>query len=126
MSSELPRPAIAEDGLEQRDQLAQGSRDRDVGRMTTGAEPLIERPNPGMAPDRADRRHVQYTSDIGPAAADGAPTTQGAAVAIDRGDAAQRGDWATRPPPELRQVRQESKGRDGANAGDRPQEGLRL
>jgi len=63
VSSGLPRPVIAEHGVEHGQELAHGGGQGDLPRMPGGAEALIERADAWVVADGGESGHVQDAPD---------------------------------------------------------------
>ena len=91
------------DRIQDRQDLPHACGQRDLNRLPGSAQPLIERPDHGIAPRRRHSGHVQHGPDLPAATADAALATPGAAVAIQWRDPHQGGDRAAVERPQFRQ-----------------------
>src|SRR6185312_1595086 len=92
VSSGLPRFSIPEHGVEDGKKLSHASGERELLRLSCGEEAAIEACDDGVVPAGDESGHVQSGADGFAPTPDGASAAQGAAVAIERGDADEGGD----------------------------------
>src|SRR5680860_1726862 len=97
----LPWCVIAEDGVEDGEELAHAGGDGDLGWPAAPDQASVESLQRGIAADGGQGRHVQGGADAGAAAHDHATAAEAAAVAVDRRDPDQGGDLAAIEGAEL-------------------------
>src|SRR5688572_19198585 len=85
MAGLAPLAAIAQDGVEDGEELADAGGERELGRLATADEALVEGLDRGLAPDRGQGRHVGGGADSAAAAREDPAAAEGAAVAVDPG-----------------------------------------
>src|SRR5690606_22633644 len=97
----LPCGALLDHCIDDGEELADRGHMRDLGGFAGGAEPPIERLDGGIPADGRVGRHEERGANVRPAAPRGARAAVAAAVAIERGDADEAGDFAAREGPEF-------------------------
>ena len=112
--------------IKNREQLAHASNQRDFENFALCRQTIVEVPNHRVTPGGDQGSHVQSTAHRGSAAPDGAPTFERAAVAVERGDANQRGDLFAIKGSELREFGEQGSAGDRTNAGRSAQQLLVL
>src|ERR1700726_5305715 len=105
MSSALPWFAVSQDGVENDDELSHAGGESLFAGFPGGAEFVVMRGDDRVLPAGNQGRHVEGAAHGRTPAGDGAAAAQGAAVAVDRSDADQRGDFAAGGAGPLRQLR---------------------
>ena len=119
----LPEAILAEQGVEQADELAHDGDEGDLVRLAAGEESFVEGLGRGFATDRGQGRHVEQVARLGAAAADGAAAAVLAGVAVEGSEAEQGSGLAAAEGAELGHVGAEAGGGDGAATGDRADAG---
>ena len=104
------------DRIEGRQHLPHTGGQRDLARLACAPQPLIERLDHRIAPDRRHGGHVQDGSDVAPPPADPAAPSPGAAITIQRRHADQSGDRAAVERTQFRQLGQQRPADNGADA----------
>ena len=119
----LPETILAEQGVEQADELAHDGDEGDLGRLAAGEESFVEGLGRGFATDCGQGRHGEQVARLGAAAADGAAAAVLAGVAVEGSEAEEGSGLAAAEGAELGHVGAEAGGGDGAAAGDRADDG---
>jgi Mrr N-terminal domain len=104
LKSGLPWSVVAEHGVEHGQKLAHGGSQGDLARVAGRAETLVEGADAGIVAYGREGRHVQDAADRASTPADHAAAPEGAAVAIERGEAHPRGDAAAIEPAEFGEI----------------------
>ena len=120
----LPQAVFAEEGVEQADEPAHDGDEGDFVGLAVGGEALVAELGGRLATDRGQGRHVEQMAGLGPAATDGAGAAVLAGVAVEGGEAQQRGGLTAAQGAEFGHAGTEASGVDGAEAGDRLNDGV--
>lgn len=83
----VPRLLVCCHGIENRQELAHTSRQRNLRHFASCTQALIKPFEDGLIPNCNERTHVQDGPDMGASAPRRAAAPQGATVPIERGDA---------------------------------------
>jgi len=86
--------------------------------FTVGAQTLVDGLEDGVAARGTEGRHVERMTHFAAPAADGAGAAERTAVAIERGEAGQGGDFVFGQRPQFRQGGEQGRGGEGADALD--------
>ena len=116
----LPEAILAEQSVEQADELTHDGDEGDLVRLAAGREAFVAGLGGGFAADRRHRGHVEQAAGMCAAATDGASAAMLSGVAVEGGEAEQRGGLAAAEAAEFGHVGAEAGGSDGTAAGDRP------
>ena len=114
----MPWASIAKHRVQDGEELAHGGGESDLAGPAGGDAALVKRSDDRIVSDGREGGHVEHAADVGPAAHDHPPATEGSTVAGDRGQAGQRRDAAAIEPPPFGQIGDERPGGDGPDAGD--------
>ena len=87
----LPEAILAEQGIEQADELAHDGDEDDLVRLAAGREAFVKGLGGGFAADRGEGGHVQQLARMGAAAANGAAAAVLSGVAVEGGEAEEGG-----------------------------------
>jgi len=98
---------MAQHGIEDRQQLVHARGQHHLGGLARRPQPLGERPDHRVAPDRHQGSHVQHAAQSTPAAPDDAPTPLPATVVVERRHPDQRPDRLVTQQSQLRQLGQQ-------------------
>ena len=122
MSSGLPWFAVSEDGIEDDDELSHAGGESLFAGFAGGSQLGVVSGDEWIGAAGDQGGHVERGAHGRAAAGDGAAPAQGAAVAIDRCHADQRGDFAAVEMAEFGQLGDQGAQRRLADAGDTGQE----
>src|SRR5436190_15316882 len=117
-----PATVMFEHGVEYGEQLTHARGESELGSFAGRAEPLVEGDEDRVMTHGHDGTHVEDGPDLRAPAPDRAPAAQGSAVAVEGGDADERGNLPTTQRAEFGQGRHERGGQDGADAGGTAQQ----
>ena len=126
MSSGVPRAAISKDGVEDGQKLPQGRHQRDLRRVASGTEALVERGEDRIVTRSGDGGHVQHAPHRSAALLNHATAPQGAAIAVEGRDADQSRDLPAVEVAQFREFGDERRGGDRAHSRYGPEQVLGL
>src|SRR5256885_14919236 len=119
MSSGLPSDVIANHSVEDGEELAHHSGERELFGFSGGEQALIEALENGVAAAGNQSSHVEGTAHLGSSAPSRALAAHFFAIAVERGNADQSRDLLAVKPSELGQIGDQRARNDVADPGHR-------